>query len=428
MGIYINDGELEAMEGVSPEARCAYLWLRWRMDWRTGLVGRATKISHYAIGVWLDYEVPKGAGTQLVRLADTPARIKEAGRRLCEQLERVGLLVKRVGCAVMTFFCPMASLSASVRPNQTGRERAAQLPTERAAAAGLDEASIYAGFEGFDVDWRFERATPDEQQNPPNGPHIVGRRFTQPQPSSTDSTGVGADFGENAGGLNRDRAAPSQACPLGRTGENEEGVYRDQASPSHAGQLSQPGKTYENSDRGRASPSEDGGPAQRPGAPSDVGASDAPGGLAENESLPLGALSASNAHVPALVEGLNRRAVRVPTKPDVLLEWVAMGVTPLELDLGIERALAERVKAGSQQRLNVGYVASIIQTARSEARRAAEAARQAVSGRQRVTVGDDMEALARQLGIDRSRPGESTAAFRLRVLSAAEASFGAGDE
>lgn len=427
MGIYINDGELEAMQGVSPEARCAYIWLRSRMDWRTGLVGRATKISHYAIGVWLDYEVPKGAGTQLMRVADTPARIKEAGRRLCEQLERVGLLVKRAGCAVMTFFCPMASLSASPRQNQTGRERAAQLHTERAAPAGLDESSIYAGFEGVDVDWRFERATPDEQQNPPNGPHIVGRRFTQPQSSSTDSTGVGADLDENAGGLNRDRASPSQACPLGRTGENEEGVYRDQASPSHAGQLSQPGNTYTDPDRDRASPSEAGGPAQRSGASSSEGAGETPGGLAENELAPLPARSASNAQVAALVEGLNRRAVRVPTKPDVLLEWVAMGVTPLELDLGIERALAERIKAGSQQRVTVGYVAPIILTMRSEARRAAEVARQAVSSPKRARADEDLEALAKELGIAGARPGETAQQFRLRVLSAAEAAMGRSD-
>jgi hypothetical protein len=337
-------------------------------------------------------------------VADTPARIKEAGRRLCEQLERVGLLVKRAGCAVMTFFCPMASLSASVRPNQTGRERAAQIPTERATPPGLDESSIYAGFEGLDVDWRFERAAPDEQQNPPNGPHIVGHGFTQPQSSSTDSTGVGADFDENAGG-----------------------VYRDQASPSHAGQLSQPGKTYTDPDRDRASPSEAGGPAQRSGASSGEGAGETPGGLAENESAPLPALSASNAQVAALVVVLNRRAVRVPTKPDVLLEWVAMGVTPLELDLGIERALAERIKAGSQQRVTVAYVAPIIQTMRSEARRAAEAARQAVSGRKRLRADEDMEALAKQLGIAGSRPGETTPQFRLRVLSAAEAAMGRGN-
>jgi hypothetical protein len=150
--------------------------------------------------------------------------------------------------------------------------------------------------------------------------------------------------------------------------------------------------------------------------------------LAENESAPPNALSASTPGIQTLVEVLNRRAVRVPTKPDVLQGWVAMGVTPLELDLGIERALAERIKAGSQQRVTVGYVAPIIQTMRSEARRAAEVARQAVSGRKRVAADEDMEALAKQLGIPRSRPGESAQKFRARVLSAAEAAIGASDE
>ena len=139
-------------------------------------------------------------------------------------------------------------------------------------------------------------------------------------------------------------------------------------------------------------------------------------------------MSAPISRIETLVKVLNRRAVRVPTKPDVLQGWVAMGVTPLELDTGIERALAERVKAGSQQRLNVGYVASIIQTARSEARMAADAARQAVAGRRRSDTAADMEALARQLGIAGARPGESLADFRIRVLSAAGETVGAGRE
>lgn len=149
--------------------------------------------------------------------------------------------------------------------------------------------------------------------------------------------------------------------------------------------------------------------------------------MAENELAPLPALSASNAQVAALVVVLNRRAVRVPTKPDVLLEWVAMGVTPLELDLGIERALAERIKAGSQQRVTVGYVAPIILTMRSEARRAAEVARQAVSSPKRGRADEDMDAMAKQLGIAGARPGETTQQFRLRVLSAAEAAMGRSD-
>ncbi len=425
-GIYITRAELEALEDAEGVLVKGYLWLRSRMDLRTGIVGRVTGISHVSVAEHCEYVIKKGQGQQRFQIGNTPKEIKEAGRRVTERLEKIGLLVKQGG-PLLCFLCPFAR-RASVRPNQTGHHRATPLPTKRDTVSGRSEPSVYGGSEGFDVDWRYERATPNDASCGPNGPHIRVQGLYPPQSSSTDSTEVGVGFGENAGGFNRDRATPSQACPLGRTGENEEGVYRDQAAPSHAGQLSQPGKTYGDSARGRASPSEGGGHALRPGAPSDAGTSEAPGGLAENESPPPIALSASTPGIETLVEVLNRRALRVPTKPDVLQGWLAMGVTPLELDLGIERALAERVKSGSQQRLNVGYVASIIQTARSESRRAAEVSRQAVSGRKRGAADEDMEALAKQLGIPRSRPGESTQAFRLRVLSAAEAALGAGDE
>ena len=87
-------------------------------------------------------------------------------------------------------------------------------------------------------------------------------------------------------------------------------------------------------------------------------------------------------------------------------------------------AAAERQKSGSMQRVNVGYVASIIQTARSEARRAAAAAREAAAGRRRQDVGADLAALAKQLGVQGARPGESMADFKARVMSAAEAAMG----
>lgn len=428
MGIYINDDELRVMRTISPAARCAYIWLRTRMDWRTGLVGRVTSISRYALGEDQDYEVPKGRGTQLIRIADTTTGIKEAAGRLLDVLERVGLLVKRA-CAVLTFFCPLASLQASVRPNQTDHKRTTPLYTKHTTHDDREDFSIGAGFDGFYGYGTGEPTTPENEQNTPNAPHIIGQGNTStPQSSSTDSTGVGVGFGENAGGLNRDRATPSQAVPLGRTGEGEEGSYRDRATPSRAGQLSQPGNTHTSPDRDRASPSEAGGPAQPLGALPDQRQNDALVGFPENESAPPNTLSAPISRIETLVKVLNRRAVRVPTKPDVLQGWVAMGVTPLELDTGIERALAERVKAGSQQRLNVGYVASIIQTARSEARMAADAARQAVAGRRRSDTAADMEALARQLGIAGARPGESLADFRIRVLSAAGETVGAGRE
>ena len=425
-GIYITRAELEALEDAEGVLVKGYLWLRSRMDLRTGMVGRVTGISHVAVAEHCEYVVRKGQGFQRFRLGDTPKAIKEGGRRVLERLENLGLIVKQGG-ALLCFLCPLARY-ASVRPNQTGHYRATPLPTERATPALSSKSGSDAGFEGFEGQFSHERDSLEIEQHGANGPHIGVRGLYPSQSSSTVLTGVGADRDENAGGLIRDRAAPSQACPLERTGKNEEGVCRDRAAPSHAGQLSQPGKTNTHPDRDRAAPSEAGDPARPLGTLSDLRQNDALVGFPENESAPPNALSAPISRIETLVEVLNRRAVRVPTKPDVLRGWVAMGVTPLELDIGIERALAERVKAGSQQRLNVGYIASIIQTARSEARRAADAARQAVAGRRRGDTGADMAALAKQLGIAGARPGESLADFRGRVLAAAGDAVGAGRE
>lgn len=421
-GIYMTRAELEALEHAEGGLVKGYLWLRSRMDLRTGIVGRVTGISHVAVAEHCEYLVRKGQGWQRFRLGDTPKAIKEGGRRVLERLEALGLIVKQGG-PLMCFLCPLARIASS-RPNQTGHVEATQKPTKRATRTDSQNTSINAGFEGFYVDYRYERATPENDKNGPNGPHIRDQGLYPPQSPSTDLTEVDADFDESAGGVNRDRATPSQACPLMRAGNHDEGTYRDRATPSHAGQLSQPGKTHKTHDRDRAAPSEASNDADPLGTLPDPHHIEPPVCSAESESTSLNALPVTNIHVTQLVEVLNRRAVRVPTKPDVLLEWVAMGVTPLELDLGIERALAERVKAGSAQRINVGYVASIIQTARSEARRAAMAAREASAARRRPDAGADLSALAKQLGIQGARPGELMADFKARVLSAADAALG----
>ena len=400
-GIYLTRAELEALEDAEGVLLKGYLWLRSRMDLRTGIVGRVTGISHNAVAEHCEYVVRKGQGWQRFRLGDTPQAIKEGGRRVLERLENIGLLAKQGG-PLLCFLCPLARL-ASVRPNQTGHVEATPLSTKRATPKPVEFPSVDAGFDGFDVDWRYERATPENEQDAPNGPHIRDRGLYPPQSSSTDSTGVDAALDETAGGLNRDRPAGSQASPA----------------------CCRSGKTHETAHRDRPAASEARDAAQRPGTLPDVSTNDATEGLAENESEPLTALSGPMVSVAALVDVLNRRAVRVPATPEVLHGWVAMGVTPLELDQGIDRATAERQKSGSMQRLNVGYVASIIQTARSEARRAAAAAREAAAGRRRPDAGADLGALAKQLGIQGARPGESMADFKARVMSAAEAAMGA---
>lgn len=399
-GILLTRAELEALEDAEGVLVKGYLWLRSRMDLRTGIVGRVTAISHTAVAEHCEYVVRKGQGWQRFRLGDTPKAIKEGGRRVLERLENIGLLVKQGG-PLLCFLCPLARL-ASVRPNQTGHVEATPQSTKRATPKASEIPSIDEGFEGFDVDWRYERATLENEQDGENGPHIRDQGLYPSQSPSTDSTGVGAGFGENAGEAYRDRPAGSQASPACcRSGKTHETAHRDRPAASEVRDAAQPLGTL-------------------PGASSN----DAPEGLAENESAPLAALSEPMVSIAALVEVLNRRAVRVPPTPEVLHGWVAMGVTPLELNQGIDRATAERKKSGSLQPLNVGYVASIIQTARSEARRAAAAAREAASGRRRPDAGADLAALAKQLGVQGARPGESMADFKARVMSAAEAAMG----
>jgi hypothetical protein len=424
MGIYINDAELEAMRRISPAARCAYVWLRTRMDWRTGLVGRVTSISRYAIGEDLDYEVPKGRGMQLVRIGKTTEDIKEASGRLLDVLQRVGLIVKRA-CAVLTFFCPLASLKESVRPNQTDHKRTTPLSTQRTTHDDLLEASNGAGFEGFEGVDLAERTTPENEQKGPNAPHIRDQGNTStPQSPSTDLTGVHAGDGPVAGGDCRDRPTGSQAGSLERPGKTRQGSDRDRATPSQAGQLAQPSETHAEAYRDRPAASEAGGAARRIGTLADVGQSDTRRGLAEGELTSLDALCASDERVRALVAGLKRRSIRVPAAPDVLREWVAMGVTPLELDQAIDRAVSYRQAANSQQRITVGYVGPMIPTMRGEARRAVEAARR-VAARPAKKPGErDIEALARQLGMWPARSGESWPAFTARVMDAAEAQMG----
>lgn len=157
---------------------------------------------------------------------------------------------------------------------------------------------------------------------------------------------------------------------------------------------------------------------------------DAPGGLAEDESALRGDGCVAGEQEQALCAVLERAAIRPPRKPKertAMATWVAMGVTPLELDEAIERARGERAKMAFPQPLNIPYVASIVLTARSEVRRAVEGARRVAAKPAKKPGERDVEALARALGMWPSRPGETWPVFTARVLAAAEAQMGRGD-
>lgn len=111
----------------------------------------------------------------------------------------------------------------------------------------------------------------------------------------------------------------------------------------------------------------------------------------------------------------------MPADGVVLADWVARGVTPLELDQAVSKALAARAKEGSLQPIGVVYVAAVIQSERSAVKRTAEAARRAVEQGPRRAKDADLEGLARSVGMWPAPLGMSMPDFRLRVMNAVAA-------
>lgn len=414
MGVYFNDREAERLNRKDPLLQAAYFWLRGRMDHRTGIVGRVTKISLQALAENLEYEVPKGQGHQLVKIADTAQRIKDKAVRILERLERLGL-IRKLGGAFLCFLCPLCD-GALARQNQTGHERATVLSTERATPENTEEPSNYAGFD--DVYWpdSTERATAEEWYEAGNGPHIIGQGKPTPQSSSPDCTGVdaAAGFDDARRGVNRDRATPSQAGSLGRPGNTGKGVYRDRPAGLHPA-------------AGRRLA----GVASLPaGTPDDLRDGETNEGSAEGD-VAAAPESPESIRVQALRQVLRSELIIVPNPGPVVAEWVSVDVSDAELREAIRKARAQRAKDDSLQPIPLGYLSTIIKRERKAVLRAAERV-QAVEVQQQATREAtpkelDIEAVARSLGMWPSRPGEDWAPFRARVLAAMAARQGAGD-
>lgn len=415
MGVYLNDAELQAFRSLDPLLVKAYVWLRTKMDLSTRIAGRVTTISLASIAEAVDYEIRKGQGSQWIRMGETPKQRKDAADRIVERLGKAGLISK-LGGAFLCFLFPLAQ-EGKVRSNQTGVERATGLSTERAApeSSGNPRNSWESDVSAA------ERATPQKDRKSPNGRHIKGQGFTPPQSSSTDSTGV-VPSGDERGGESRDRAAPSQDGSLGRPVDTPEDPYRDRPrGASHAGPLGRPSSNA--SHRDRALPSEARGPALPAIPPNHPGPNDAPDLSAENESAPLDASAGAADPEAALREVLRVHAVRVLPRDDRRLEeWVQMRVLPSELAEIVRVAIGRRLADGSMQRLNVGYLHSILLTERSAARRAAEGKKRPANYSQSGLI-----ALASQLGLPPAGVGEMPDAFRRRVM-AAHAAVQAGKE
>jgi hypothetical protein len=90
-GVYLTAVEIEAMHGSGPLSACAYLWLRYWADIRTGVVGQSRPISLGMLRAYCETHVSKGAGVQIVQPSERNIRTALAG------LERAGLLRRLSG-------------------------------------------------------------------------------------------------------------------------------------------------------------------------------------------------------------------------------------------------------------------------------------------------------------------------------------------
>lgn len=405
-----TQAEKEALDnsGIGSVAVALYVTLKFQMDFRSRTVGKHTSISWNELGWAMREDTTRGRGVQQVRMPLQPMRTA------IDRLVKAGLL-KRIGNAdALCFFLPKAK-DASVRPNQTQQSGNRGESTEPNSV----EPSVDAGLSGI-------RSMGEKCIGSSNPTHIKKEgRCTPPQSSSTPVNEGGFDSGDDDAGVNRDRAAPSQAGSLGRPGNTQEDPYRDRPAASHASPQGA-GFHEESPDRDRAMPSHpaqwrrSGGPAQLSGLLTHPGSNETPVCSAENESTRP--VCAGDEAVAALHAVLVRRGLRVPAEDSVVAAWAAERVTPLELDLAITAAVKARQKANSLQPLNVGYVGTIIKSERSAARRAAEAARLAVrQGRAKSDGDKDFEALARSVGMWPAPLGWDWPRLRAEVYRAVDA-------
>lgn len=181
--IVLTEHELFVLASCSGVAVKAYLRLRARMDFDSGVVGVRTGISYQALREWTEDETEKGAGMMRVQPS------LQAVRTALAQLARRGLLVRRQ-TENLVFLLPMARVG-SVRANQTQQEpnrgRRANRHTEpNTYLTGVD-ASVGAVFGAPD------HGVPNTEPNtyptghpPPNPTHI--RYPCTPPPQETTCT------------------------------------------------------------------------------------------------------------------------------------------------------------------------------------------------------------------------------------------------
>lgn len=215
----VTEPEQWALASCSGVAVKAYLRLRARMDFDSGVVGVRTGVSYQALREWTEEEVEKGKGMMRVQPS------VQAIRTALGQLVRRGLLVRR-RAENLVFLMPMAR-TGSVRANQTQQEPNRGKTGERRTIPNAVEdagySSLLGGFDG--LAGCEPNTTPNTNStgvNPANGTHI-----REPIKTSTFHTASTTDNGGARGDVE------SAACGLANkwTGPGAVGGDGEQTSP-----------------------------------------------------------------------------------------------------------------------------------------------------------------------------------------------------
>lgn len=123
--------EVDALFGVGAEALAIYFWLRWWMDYGTGLVGVKRSISREMIRTHLEEEIERGKGRQLKK----PLSLDQVDRRLKRLVAR-GLLVRR-GSELVVYHMPLASTRNVRQFHSRDNAATSEAPLTANAGAGL---------------------------------------------------------------------------------------------------------------------------------------------------------------------------------------------------------------------------------------------------------------------------------------------------
>lgn len=197
--ILLTEDELDVLSRCSGTAVKAYLRLRSRMDFASGVVGVKSGISYQALREWTEEAVEKGAGETVLQPS-----LKNI-RTAVDQLVRRGLL-RRAKTEKLVFQCLLAR-TGEVRPKQTrhepGRAKRAEPGAEPGTEYGTNpaerETSTGAGFGSFDGDEPGSEPGTEPGTNPAgqNGPNPADIRYpikpSTPQAAYTPVSGVDAD-------------------------------------------------------------------------------------------------------------------------------------------------------------------------------------------------------------------------------------------